>query len=86
MIKKNRVAIITETAIDITYVSQQDANRVTLRDEVLKASNNPGLKTCLEWILIHELATFKDCQRIDLATAQLATEQLFNIPSSSGLI
>ena len=37
-------------------------------------------------MLIHELAPFKACPRMDLAMAQLLTQRLINIPSSSSLV
>ncbi len=56
------------------------------RDEVLAATNAATYMTRPAWILMHELAPFKDCQRMDLATAQSLSQRLINIPSSSSLV
>ena len=67
-------------------MSRQDANRVTLLDEVLKATNDAGFMTRPAWILMHDLTPFNTCPRMDLAVAQSMTQRLINIPSSSGLV
>lgn len=56
------------------------------RDNILKATNEAGFMTRPVWILMHELAPFKDCPRMDLASAQSLSQRLINIPSSSGLV
>ena len=56
------------------------------RDAILKATNDAGFMTRPAWILMHELAPFKACPRMDLAVAQSLTQCLINIPSSSGLV
>jgi perosamine synthetase len=63
-----------------------DADHADQRDVVLKATNDTGFMTRPAWILMHELAPFKDCPRMDLAVAQSLTQRLINIPSSSGLV
>jgi len=63
-----------------------DADYADLRDVVLKATNDAGFMTRPAWILMHELAPFKDCPRMDLAVAQSLIQRLINIPSSSGLV
>jgi perosamine synthetase len=63
-----------------------DVEQADQRDVVLKATNDAGFMTRPAWILMHELAPFKDCPRMDLAVAQSLTQRLINIPSSSGLV
>jgi perosamine synthetase len=63
-----------------------DVDHAGQRDAVLKATNDAGLMTRPAWILMHELAPFKTCPRMDLTMAQSLTRCLFNIPSSSGLV
>jgi perosamine synthetase len=63
-----------------------DADHADQRDVVLKATNDAGFMTRPAWILMHELAPFKDCPRMDLAMARSLTQRLINIPSSSGLV
>jgi len=63
-----------------------NAEHADQRDFVLKATNDAGLMTRPAWVLMHELAPFKACPRMDLTMAQSLTQRLLNIPSSSGLI
>ena len=63
-----------------------NADHADQRDAVLKATNDAGFMTRPAWILMNELAPYKDCPRMDLATAQSLTQRLINIPSSSGLV
>lgn len=63
-----------------------DSDSAYLRDSILKATNDAGLMTRPAWILMHELAPFKECPRMDLKVAQSLAKCLINIPSSSGLI
>lgn len=63
-----------------------DVDHADLRDQVLAATNAAGYMTRPAWILMHELAPFIDCPRMDLGMAQSLSQRLINIPSSSGLI
>lgn len=63
-----------------------DAEQASQRDSILKATNDAGFMTRPAWILMHELAPFKDCPRMGLTGAQSLSQRLINIPSSSGLI
>lgn len=56
------------------------------RDALLQATNHAGFMTRPVWILMHELAPFKDCPRMDLACSQSLSQRLINIPSSSNLV
>ncbi|UVT16849.1 MAG: LegC family aminotransferase [Nitrospira sp.] len=62
-------------------VDQQDQ-----RDRILRATNDAGFMTRPAWILMHDMAHFKDCPRMDLAGAESLSRRLLNIPSSAGLI
>jgi predicted outer membrane repeat protein len=63
-----------------------DLNNSDQRDAILKATNDAGLMTRPAWMLMHQLTHFKDCPRMDMATAQSLIQRLINIPSSSGLV
>jgi dTDP-4-amino-4,6-dideoxygalactose transaminase len=56
------------------------------RDSVLKSANAAGCMARPAWILMSELAPFKDCPRMDLVMAHSLSQRLINIPSSSGLV
>lgn len=62
-----------------------DAEQADQRDPILKATNGAGVMTRPVWILLNELAPFKDCPRMDLKGAQFLSQRLINIPSSSAL-
>ena len=62
-----------------------DTDRVNQRDSILKATNDAGFMTRPAWILMHELAPFQECPRMDLAGAHSLSQRLINIPSSSTL-
>ena len=63
-----------------------DLNNSDQRNAILKATNDAGLMTRPAWTLMHQLIPFKDCPRMDMATAQSLIQRLINIPSSSGLV
>jgi perosamine synthetase len=63
-----------------------DAEHAVVRDSVLKATNAAGYMTRPAWILLHELAPFKHCPRMDMTCAQSLSQRLINIPSSSRLV
>ncbi len=63
-----------------------DSNYADLRDILLQATNDVGIMTRPAWILMHELASFRECPRMDLAGAQSLVQRLINIPSSSSLL
>jgi len=60
--------------LDTEYADQRDA--------LLKVTNDAGFMTRPAWILMHELAPFKACPRMDLTMAQSLTQRIINIPSS----
>ena len=63
-----------------------DASEADQRDLVLTATNAVSYQTRPAWILMHELAPFKSCPRMDLDIAQSLSQRLINIPSSSCLV
>ena len=63
-----------------------DTNNADQRDILLQATNNAGIMTRPAWILLHELAPFMECPRMDLAGAKSLVQRLINIPSSSNLL
>jgi perosamine synthetase len=63
-----------------------DAGQENQRDLVLKATNAAGFMTRPAWTLMHELAHFKGCPRMDLACAESLSQRLINIPSSASLV
>lgn len=63
-----------------------NTDKINQRDLVLKATNQEGLMTRPVWRLIHQLAPFAHCPRMDLANAELLAQRLINIPSSPNLV
>ena len=63
-----------------------DSKYADQRDILLQATNNAGIMTRPAWILLHELAPFMECPRMDLAGAKSHVQRLINIPSSSSLL
>jgi dTDP-4-amino-4,6-dideoxygalactose transaminase len=55
------------------------------RDAVLTATNDAGLMTRPVWRLLHRLAPFAACPRMDLPGAEAIESRLINIPSSASL-
>ncbi|MCQ8127913.1 LegC family aminotransferase [Methylomonas rivi] len=63
-----------------------DAERADQRDRVLQASNDAGFMTRPAWALMHQLAPFEECPRMDLSMALSLSRRLINIPSSASLV
>ncbi len=63
-----------------------DEDKSIERDSILQITNASGYMTRPAWILMHELAAFSDCPRMDLSQAQSLSARLINIPSSSHLV
>ena len=63
-----------------------DEDQSNQRDSILKATNEAGFMTRPVWVLMHELAPFKNSPRMSLDGAQSLSMRLINIPSSSGLV
>ena len=63
-----------------------DSEQGDRRDILLEATNQAGIMTRPAWVLIHELAPFKECPNMDLSCSQSLAQRLINIPSSSCLV
>lgn len=55
------------------------------RDNLLEETNNLGIMSRPVWTLMHKLAMFKDCPKMDLSVADSLERRLINIPSSAML-
>ncbi len=56
-----------------------------LRDAVLTATNDAGLMTRPTWTLMHKLAPYSKCPRMELPVAASLEQRLINLPSSAHL-
>ncbi len=56
------------------------------RDVLLGAINEAGFMSRPIWTLMHELAPYHACPRMNLAEAESLSQRVLNIPSSSNLI
>ena len=63
-----------------------DPEHAPQRDAVLQATNAAGIQTRPAWMLMNELAPFKDYPSMELSGAQSLSQRLINIPSSSSLV
>lgn len=63
-----------------------DPDQSGQRDALLQATNGAGIMTRPVWTLMHKLAAYAQCPRMDLACAESLAQRLINIPSSSGLV
>jgi len=55
------------------------------RDAILAATNDAGFMTRPAWTLMHRLAQFSSCARMNLKVAESLERRLINIPSSAQL-
>lgn len=62
-----------------------DRKWVSLRDKILKATNQRGIMTRPAWTLMHKLPMYKDCPKMKLDTAEYLESALINLPSSAFL-
>lgn len=62
-----------------------DREFASQRDALLQATNENGLMTRPAWTLMHRLAMFRDCPRMDLSTAEDIEARLISLPSSAVL-
>ncbi|QDV44211.1 Putative pyridoxal phosphate-dependent aminotransferase EpsN [Stieleria neptunia] len=58
-----------------------DATHVSLRDAMLKETNEGNIMTRPAWELLHQLPMFRSCPRVDLSQAESIQSRLINIPS-----
>lgn len=63
-----------------------DEDKSIERNSILQITNASGYMTRPAWTLMHELAAFSGCPRMDLSQAQSLSARLINIPSSSHLV
>lgn len=56
------------------------------RDAILAATNDVGLMTRPAWTLMHLLAPYADCPRMELSVAESLERRIINIPSSPQLL
>ncbi|MCS4122749.1 LegC family aminotransferase [Salinibacter ruber] len=69
--------------LNVLLLDEEVADR---RDAVLEATNETGLMTRPTWQLLSSLQMYKDCPRMDLATAENLERRLINIPSTPSLV
>ncbi len=62
-----------------------DAEVAGLRNTILGATNDAGLSTRPTWRLMHKLAPYRDCPRMELPVAESLEQRLINLPSSAVL-
>ncbi|WP_239615834.1 LegC family aminotransferase [Cohnella mopanensis] len=55
------------------------------RDHVLEQLNDNGLMSRPAWTLLHKLAMYQECPRMELNTSDKLSKRMINIPSSSFL-
>jgi len=59
-----------------------DQPDISIRNEFLEISNAGGVMTRPVWELMHHLAIYNDCPRMDLSCAENLEGRIINIPSS----
>lgn len=62
-----------------------DESAAGQRDAILAATNDVGLMTRPTWTLMHRLAPYRACPRMDLPVAESLERRLINLPSSAQL-
>jgi perosamine synthetase len=62
-----------------------DENEAENRNLILESTNKVGIMTRPVWVLLNELAPFKDSPSMDLSTTRSLSRRIINIPSSPGL-
>lgn len=62
-----------------------DKENACQRDRLLKLTNDAGIMTRPLWTLMHRLAMYKECPRMDLSIAEDLERRIINIPSSAFL-
>jgi aminotransferase in exopolysaccharide biosynthesis len=63
-----------------------DASAADQRDAILAATNDAGLMTRPAWTLMHRLAPYCACPRMELPVAESLERRLINLPSSAFLV
>lgn len=62
-----------------------DESAAGQRDAILAATNDAGLMTRPTWTLMHRLAPYRACPRMELTVAESLEQRLINLPSSAQL-
>jgi perosamine synthetase len=62
-----------------------DKSAAGQRDAILAATNDAGLMTRPNWILMHRLAPYRECPKMELPVAESLEGRLLNLPSSAHL-
>jgi len=60
-------------------------NNKSLRDKILKETNENGIMTRPIWRLMHHLKMFNECPKMDLSVSESLENRIINIPSSAYL-
>jgi perosamine synthetase len=63
-----------------------DESAVDQKDAILAATNNAGLQTRPVWTLMHRLAPYFGCPKMELLVAESLEARLINLPSSAQLM
>lgn len=66
--------------LNVLLLDEECANE---RDNLLELTNSMGITTRPAWVLMHKLATFKHCPKMDLSVSESIEKRLINIPSSA---
>lgn len=62
-----------------------DPENAVHRDGILRAAHQEGVLARPAWTLLHRLAIYADCPRMDLSCAEDLQRRLINVPSSAAL-
>lgn len=63
-----------------------DESAAGQRDAILAATNDAGLMTRPTWTLMHRLAPYRACPKMELQMAESLERRLINLPSSAHLL
>jgi perosamine synthetase len=84
-----RVSVVAEpTGCRSSYWLQTlklDKSIANQKDAILVATNDMGLQTRPTWTLMHRLAPYQGCPKMELPVAESLGQRLINLPSSAWL-
>ena len=63
-----------------------DETNAGQRDTILAVTNDAGLMTRPAWTLMHRLAPFRACPKMELPVSESLEQRLINLPSSAHLV
>ncbi len=63
-----------------------DESAINQKDAILATTNDMGLQTRPAWTLMHRLAPYRDCPKMELPVAESLEQRLINLPSSARLL